>query len=239
MDHVGAIVVAYGVPQWSVLGPILFLLYVADLLQLIKRNQLHPHAYADDTQIYGFCRPSEVDDLSYRVSNCIDEVSAWMKVNRLQLNPSKTEVLLCSSARRQHQIPTSPARIGNTSVLPVSSVRDLGVYLAADVTMKTHVIAVARSFRGTSIDPQHTAFSTTTRPSDSDLEVSGNGFGVPMPSHSHTSIPISHAIPRFLPTSFPFPSKLPLPIPVHSLFPFPKLTKYRLYIFKSTYINEI
>jgi len=63
----------------------------------------------------------------------------------LQLNPSKTAVLWCSSARHQHQIPTSPVRIGNTSVSPVSSVRDLGVYLDADVTMNTHVTAVARS----------------------------------------------------------------------------------------------
>ena len=62
--------VGCGVPQGSVLGPILFLLYAADVLQLIQRHELHPHSYADDTQIYGFCRPTqdETDRLQARVS---------------------------------------------------------------------------------------------------------------------------------------------------------------------------
>jgi len=47
--------VLYGVPQGSVLGPILFVLYVADVLQLEKDHGLMPHAYADDTQIFGIC----------------------------------------------------------------------------------------------------------------------------------------------------------------------------------------
>ena len=106
---------------------------------------LHPHAYADDTQIYGFCNPSDADLLQERMSLCVDEVSLWMTSNRLLLNPAKTEVLWCSSARRQHQIPVGPVRIGNTSVLPVSAVRDLGIYIDADLAMSTHVTTTVRA----------------------------------------------------------------------------------------------
>jgi len=111
----------------------------------VKRHGLHPHCYADNTQIYGFCDPSDVDALQERLSVCIDEVFSWMISKWLQLNPSKTEVLRCSTARRQHQIPTGPVCIGDTSVLPVRTVRDLGVYIDADVTLSAHVTVVIKA----------------------------------------------------------------------------------------------
>ena len=71
-----------GVPQGSVLGPILFLLYTADILRIVELHGLSPHLYADDTQIYGSCSPSDVVQCQQRVSSCIDDVAEWMMSNR-------------------------------------------------------------------------------------------------------------------------------------------------------------
>lgn len=131
--------VSCGVPQGSVLGPILFILYTADLMRLIERHGLNPHGYADDTQVYGSCVPTEASLLRERMSVCVDEVALWMRSNRLQLNASKTEVLWFASTRRQHLIPYTPVRVGTEAVTPSTTVRDLGIYLDCDASMESHV----------------------------------------------------------------------------------------------------
>ena len=63
-----------------------------------------------------------------QISECVDAVAAWMKSNRLQLNPAKTEVLWCATSRR-HQLPTTAMLIDGVPVTPVQNVRDLGIYI--------------------------------------------------------------------------------------------------------------
>ena len=58
----------------------------------------------------------------------------------LQLNTAETEVIWCSSSRRQEQIPQAALRVGNDSVIPASSMRDLAIYIDSDApSVKTHV----------------------------------------------------------------------------------------------------
>jgi len=79
------------------------------------------------------------------MSVCINEMSQWMRSNRLQLNTTKTDILWCATSRRQHQIPQTPTRAGYDCVMTARSVRDLGIYLDADASMTTHLIKSASS----------------------------------------------------------------------------------------------
>jgi len=128
-----------GVPHGSVLGAIIFLIYGGDLQRLIEEHGLRPHLYNDDSQIYGSCRPSMYPEMQTRISACIDDVTEWMRSNRLQLNSAKNEILWCASSRRLHQLPTTAPRVGSDHVAPSVVARDVGILLDADVSMKSHV----------------------------------------------------------------------------------------------------
>ena len=141
-DTSSAVTLPSGVPQGSVLGPLLFISYVVDLADLILSCRLQPHLYADDSQLYGSCRPGETAALAERVSSCIRVVAEWMRSNRLQLNADKTDVLWVASVRRQHQLPSDPLIVGVQPVYPVHSVRNLGVFVDSDLVMRTHVARV-------------------------------------------------------------------------------------------------
>jgi len=97
--------------------------------------------YADHTQVYGSCRPAGVVSFSTKLSRCVDETSGWMKSNRLKSNPDKAEVGGLLACDELTPVSTADHCSVNwrVAVDPVTSVRDLRIYIDADLVMRTHV----------------------------------------------------------------------------------------------------
>ena len=151
--------IRYGVPQGSILGPLLFLLYVNDIVNCYKGQDCKIVLYADDTNIFVSGPSKEITFL--KANEILEHVSQFMKSNLLHVNMGKCcfihfqpKVTNYESCARARPIPTADDRsqeifVNNTRILKVTHAKFLGVIIDENLNWVPHIENLRKKLRST------------------------------------------------------------------------------------------
>ena len=132
-----------GVPQGSVLGPLLFTTYLLPLGDTLRAIGVDFHFFADDQQIY---MEFSIDETQHprNMEKCLSSILSWLKQNFMSCNTNKTEMIIISSSHG----PTPPLfniTFNGDIITPSKQVRNLGVIFDKNLNMESHVNKVCQA----------------------------------------------------------------------------------------------
>ena len=134
----------FGVPQRSVLGPILFTLYTSSVATLLEAHNVAYHFYAEDTQIY--IRIDSIEDVKEKLSSLINDIKIWMNGRKLKLNDGKTEIIIVKGNLRSNVVEEfGDLELPCTHLCPSVSARNLGIIFDSMLNFKNHINSVVKT----------------------------------------------------------------------------------------------
>ena len=141
-----SITICFGVPQGSVLGPVLFNLYLRSVYMLVKKLKFDIIGYADDHQILkSFQAAQQVHVLSEDLKNCFYVIQQWMAQFFLQLNGAKTQIIIVGPSKVLREVEISGVAISpGTNIMFVSSVKSLGVLIDSKLKFDQQIVSLKK-----------------------------------------------------------------------------------------------
>ena len=128
--------VTYGVPQGSILGPLLFLVYINDI-GFLPDVPFKPKLYADDTNMFVYSH--SLQDLQLKAQDTLDKVSAWVAANRLTINVDKTCFMIFRPSSTLIDLSQFTLHLNSRVLSRVTSTKFLGVTIDDELTWTIHI----------------------------------------------------------------------------------------------------
>jgi hypothetical protein len=135
----------FGAPQGSVLGPLLFILYTAEVFNINAKCGLEEHSYADDMQVYISAPAADATAVIERFTTCVGRIDQWMSSNCLRMNPDKTQVIWIGTRQQFLKIDVTRLILPSAVIHCSSTVSDLGFFIDGRLNMADHDASVRRS----------------------------------------------------------------------------------------------
>ena len=141
-----SITIKFGVPQGSVLGPVLFNLYIRSIYRLVQMLSFDIIGYADDHQILkSFITAKQVEVLSIQLKNCFYVIEQWMARYFLQLNSSKTQIIILGPTNVLKEVEISGVALkSSTNIMFVSTAKSLGFMLDSKLNFNEQIVSLKR-----------------------------------------------------------------------------------------------